>query len=115
MGVVYRATDTRLRRTVAVKVLPLDAGSPGRRDRFLREAESASALNHPGIITVHDVGQEKGVHFIVMEHVAGRTLREILDAGPLTEDEALGYLRQAAAALATAHAAGIVHRDLKPQ
>ena len=115
MGVVYRATDTRLRRTVAVKVLPQDAGSPGRRDRFLREAESASALNHPGIITVHDVGQEQGVHFIVMEHVDGRTLREILDAGPLAEVDALGYLRQAAAALAAAHAAGIVHRDLKPQ
>jgi len=115
MGVVYRATDTRLRRTVAVKVLPENAGSPTRRERFLREAQAASALNHPGIVTVHDVGHDQGVDFIVMEHVEGRTLREILDAGPLAVDEALGYARQAAAALAAAHAAGIVHRDLKPQ
>jgi eukaryotic-like serine/threonine-protein kinase len=115
MGVVYRATDTRLRRTVALKVLPEDAGSPVMRERFLREAQAASALNHPGIVTVHDVGHDQGVDFIVMEHVEGRTLRAILDAGRLAVDEALGYARQAAAALAAAHAAGIVHRDLKPQ
>jgi tetratricopeptide (TPR) repeat protein/predicted Ser/Thr protein kinase len=115
MGVVYRATDTRLRRTVAVKVLPEDAGSPVTRERFLREAQAASALNHPGIITVHDVGHDQGIDFIVMEHVEGRTLRAILDAGRLSVGEALGYARQAAAALAAAHAAGIVHRDLKPQ
>ncbi len=115
MGEVYRATDSRLGREVAVKVLTRDAGSPVRRERFLREAQAASALNHPGIVTVHDVGRERGVDFIVMERVEGRTLRQILDAGPLPVDEALGYARQAAAALAVAHAAGIVHRDLKPQ
>jgi tetratricopeptide (TPR) repeat protein/predicted Ser/Thr protein kinase len=115
MGEVYRATDTRLRRPVAVKVLPEDAGSPSRRERFLREAQTASGLNHPGIVTIHDVGHDLGVDFIVMEYVEGRTLREVLDSGPLTVDEALGYARQAASALAVAHAAGIVHRDLKPQ
>lgn len=115
MGEVYRATDSRLGREVAVKVLTRDAGSPVRRERFLREAQAASALNHPGIVTVHDVGREQGVDFIVMERVEGRTLRGILDAGPVPVDEALGYARQAAAALAVAHAAGIVHRDLKPQ
>lgn len=115
MGEVYRATDSRLGREVAVKVLPQDAGSPVRRERFLREAQAASALNHPGIVTVHDVGHDQGVDFIVMERVEGRTLRDILDAGPLPVDVALGYARQAAAALAVAHAAGIVHRDLKPQ
>jgi tetratricopeptide (TPR) repeat protein/predicted Ser/Thr protein kinase len=115
MGAVYRARDTSLRRTVAVKVLPEDDASRVRRERFLREAQAASALNHPGIVTIHDVGHDQGVDFIVMEHVEGRTLREIIDAGPLAVDEALGYARQAAAALAAAHAAGIVHRDLKPQ
>jgi tetratricopeptide (TPR) repeat protein len=115
MGVVYRATDTRLRRTVAVKVLPEGAGSPVRRERFLLEAQAASALNHPGIVTVHDVGHDQGIDYIVMEHVEGRTLRSIIDTGPLAVEEALGYARQAAAALAAAHAAGIVHRDLKPQ
>ena len=115
MGEVYRATDSRLGREVAVKVLPRDAGSPVRRERFLREAKAASALNHPGIVTVHDVGHDQGVDFIVMERVEGRTLRDILDAGPLPVDVALDYAKQAAAALAVAHAAGIVHRDLKPQ
>lgn len=115
MGEVYEATDTRLRRTVAVKILPRNASSPSMRERFLREAQSASALNHPGIVTIHDVGQDQGVDFIVMERVVGRTLREILDAGLLPVDVALGYARQAAAALGAAHAAGIVHRDLKPQ
>jgi serine/threonine-protein kinase len=115
MGLVYRASDTRLGRRVAVKVLAEDAMSPSRRQRFLREARAASALNHPGIVTIHDVGHDQGVDFIVMEHVEGCTLREVLDAGPLEVDAALGYVRQAAAALAVAHAAGIVHRDLKPQ
>lgn len=115
MGEVYRAVDCRLRRPVAVKVLPQDAGSPARRERFLREAQSASALNHPGIVTIHDIGHEEGVEFIVMEHVPGRTLREVLRDGPLPIDQAAGYARQAASALAAAHAAGIVHRDIKPQ
>ncbi len=115
MGEVYRARDSRLGREVAVKVLPEDAGSPVKRERFLREAQAASALNHPGIVTVHDVGHDQGMDYIVMERVEGRTLCEILKAGPLPVDVALGYARQAAAALAVAHPAGIVHRDLKPQ
>lgn len=115
MGEVYRASDSRLGREVAVKVLTEDAGSPARRERFLREAQAASALNHPGIVTVHDVGHDQGVDFLVMERIEGRTLREILDTGLLPVDVALGYARQAAAALDVAHAAGIVHRDLKPQ
>lgn len=115
MGEVYRAFDSRLGREVAVKALSRDAGSATGRERFLREAKAASALNHPGIVTVHDVGRDQGVDFIVMERVEGRTLREILDAGPLPVERALDYAAQAAAALAVAHAAGIVHRDLKPQ
>ena len=115
MGEVYRAIDSRLGREVAVKVLPKDADSPTKRERFLREAQAASALNHPGIVTVHDVGHAQGVDFIVMERVEGQTLRDILDAGPLPVELALDYARQAAAALAVAHRAGIVHRDLKPQ
>jgi eukaryotic-like serine/threonine-protein kinase len=115
MGEVYRAKDARLGREVAVKVLPRAEGSPEKRKRFLLEAQAASALNHPGIVTVHDAGHEESVDYIVMEIVEGRTLREILEAGPLAVDDALGYVRQAAAALAVAHAAGIVHRDLKPQ
>lgn len=115
MGTVYRATDTRLGRTVALKLLPADAASPARRQRFLREAQAASALDHPGIVAVHDVGSHQGSDFIVMEHVRGRTLREVVDSGPVAVEDALSWVRQAAEALAAAHAAGIVHRDLKPQ
>jgi tetratricopeptide (TPR) repeat protein len=115
MGEVYRAVDSRLRRPVAVKVLSREVVSPARRERFLREAQSASALNHPGIVTIHDIGRDGGLDFIVMEQVQGRTLREVLRDGPLAVDQALEYARQAASALGAAHAAGIVHRDLKPQ
>ncbi|MCE7960468.1 MAG: serine/threonine protein kinase, partial [Acidobacteria bacterium ACB2] len=115
MGTVYLATDTRLARTVALKLLPSDAASPARRQRFLREAQAASALDHPGIVTVHDVGNDLGSDFIVMEHVKGRTLREVIQSGPVAVADALSWVRQAAAALAAAHRAGIVHRDLKPQ
>jgi Tol biopolymer transport system component/tRNA A-37 threonylcarbamoyl transferase component Bud32 len=115
MGEVYRAKDTRLGRTVALKVLPRDkVADPQRRSRFLHEAKAASALNHPNIMTVYDIAEEDGVDFIVMEYIAGRPLSALLEHGGLTLRQTLQYGVQAADALAVAHAAGIVHRDLKP-
>jgi len=115
MGEVYKARDTRLGREVAVKTLPLLAASdPERRARFEQEARSASALNHPNIITVLDIGDADGTAYIAMEYVEGRTVRELLTAGPLTARRILDIAVQAAEGLAKAHTAGIVHRDLKP-
>jgi len=115
MGEVYRARDTRLGREVAVKTLPAVAASdPERRARFEQEARSASALNHPNIITVLDIGDADGASYIAMEYVEGRTVRELLAAGPLSVRRILDVAVQAAEGLAKAHAAGIVHRDLKP-
>lgn len=113
-GVVYRARDTRLGRTVAIKVLPEDfARDAERRERFRLEATAASALNHPHICTVHDFVEADGCHFIVMELVEGRTLHELLSAGPLPPSTAIELAMQIASALAEAHAAGILHRDIK--
>ena len=115
MGEVYKARDTRLGREVAVKTLPsLAASDPERRARFEQEARSASALNHPNIITVLDIGDAGGTSYIAMEYVEGRTVRELLAAGALTPRKVLDIAVQAAEGLAKAHAAGIVHRDLKP-
>jgi eukaryotic-like serine/threonine-protein kinase len=115
MGEVYRARDTKLRRDVAVKILPeLAASDPERFSRFTREARALASLNHPGITTVHDISEQDGVHYIVMELVAGRTLDECIGAGGLSLGQALKYAIQAADALARAHDAGIVHRDVKP-
>jgi eukaryotic-like serine/threonine-protein kinase len=115
MGVVYRARDTRLDRVVAIKVLPHDqVADPDRKQRFGLEARAASALNHPGIVTVHDVGSDAGIDFIVMEYVSGRTLDRIISAKELGITQALRYGVQIADALAKAHEAGIIHRDLKP-
>jgi eukaryotic-like serine/threonine-protein kinase len=115
MGEVFRARDTRLGREVAVKTLPYAAGAdPERRARFEQEARSASALNHPNIITVLDIGDADGTAYIAMEYVEGRTVRELLAAGPMTARRILDIAVQAAEGLAKAHAAGIVHRDLKP-
>src|SRR5262245_12301470 len=115
MGEVYRARDTRLGRDVALKTLPSSVASdPERRARFEQEARAASALNHPNIITVHDVGEHDGALWIAMEHVEGRTLRELLAAGPLPTRKTIEVAVQAAEGLAKAHAAGILHRDLKP-
>ncbi len=115
MGVVYRALDTHLNRAVAIKVLPQDrVVDPDRKRRFLKEARAASALNHPNIITVHDIRSEGGVDFIVMEYTEGRTLEDIIPASGLGVTEALRYGVQIADALGRAHEAGIVHRDLKP-
>jgi Tol biopolymer transport system component/predicted Ser/Thr protein kinase len=115
MGEVYRARDVRLGREVAVKTLPaLVASDPERRARFEQEARSASALNHPNIITVLDIGDADGASYIAMEYVEGRTVRELVATGPLAVRKVLDIAVQAAEGLAKAHSAGIVHRDLKP-
>jgi serine/threonine-protein kinase len=115
MGVVYRAHDTRLERDVAIKVLPTDRPlSETARKRFQREALAASALNHPNIITIYEVGSEGDTDFIVMEYVRGATLSSLLKKRPLGTAEATRYCVQIAEALAKAHASGIIHRDLKP-
>jgi hypothetical protein len=115
MGEVYKAVDPVLGRPVALKVLrPELSGDPERLSRFLHEARAASALNHPNILTIHEVGDHAGSRFLVSEFVDGETLRERLNRGPLMLREILDITMQAASALATAHAAGIVHRDIKP-
>lgn len=116
MGEVYRARDHKLQRDVAIKILPPDlARDPGRRERFEREARAASALNHPNIITIHDIGRHGPSLYIVMELVSGKTLRALLDEGPVPPRLILRLARQLAEGLAKANAAGIVHRDLKPE
>jgi serine/threonine protein kinase len=114
MGWVYEAVDEKLRRTVAIKVLPPGEISEDHRKRFAREAQSASALNHPNIVTVYEVGREGEVDYIVMERVDGETLHQIIGSKGLESRVALRYASQIADALASAHDAGIVHRDLKP-
>ena len=115
MGVVYKARDTRLKRSVAIKVLPADQVSdPERKRRFIQEARAASALNHPNIITIYDIGSEGGIDFIVMEYVAGKTLDQLIPRKGLRLNETLKLAIQMADALAKAHSAGIIHRDLKP-
>lgn len=115
MGVVYRALDMHLDRSVAIKVLPpKKVGDKEIRLRFLREAQAASALNHPNIITIHDTATVDGIDFIVMEHAAGRGLDQLIPPGGLPLAEAIHYARQIADALVAAHGAGIIHRDLKP-
>src|SRR5213595_2104353 len=114
MGEVYRARDARLGREVAIKVLPVELSSDaGRLKRFEKEARSASALNHPNIVTIYDIGQSDFVSWIAMELVEGKTLRELLFAGPLPVKRVLAIASQVADGLARAHEAGIVHRDLK--
>jgi serine/threonine protein kinase len=115
MGEVFRATDTRLRRTVAIKVLPPDkVADPERKRRFLQEARAASALNHPNIVTLHDIANEDGMDYLVMEYVLGKSLDKLTGPKGLPLSEAVSYSIQIAGALAAAHAAGIVHRDIKP-
>ena len=115
MGVVYKAEDTKLGRMVALKVLPPErVADPNRKRRFVQEARAASALNHPNIITIHDIDEAEGVHYIAMEHVEGKTLDRLIARHGLRVNEALKYAVQMATALAKAHSAGIVHRDLKP-
>jgi serine/threonine protein kinase len=115
MGEVYLAEDTRLGRRVALKVLPRElAGDPVLKARLIHEARAASALNHPNIVTLHDIGSEGGIDFLVMEYVAGKPLAGLIPRRGMPVKEALRCASQIADALASAHAAGIVHRDLKP-
>ncbi len=114
MGLVYAATDEMLRRTVAIKVLPPGNVDQNTRLRFIREAQAASALNHPNIITVFEVGRIGETDFIVMERVDGQTLYQAIGAKGLDPRDAIQYATQIAGALAAAHEANIVHRDLKP-
>jgi len=114
MGAVYLATDERLHRKVAVKVLPRDAVSPARRALLLREARSAAAVSHLNVAAVYEVGEHAGRPFIAMEYVNGPSLRSVLAHGPLPAREAYAYALQIARGLSRAHRTGIVHRDLKP-
>jgi len=115
MGEVFRARDTRLGRDVAVKILPAAwAADPQRRARFEREAQAIAALNHPNICTIHDVGHDRGIDFLVMELVDGVSLAARLTRGPLPFDSALARAIEIADALDKAHRQGIIHRDLKP-
>jgi serine/threonine protein kinase len=115
MGVVYKAKDAHLNRPVAIKVLPPErVADPERKARFVREARAASALNHPNIITIHDIASEDGVDFMVMEYVEGQTLDVLIPRKGMRWPQALKLAEQVASALARAHSAGIVHRDLKP-
>ena len=115
MGVVYRARDTRLERFVAIKLLPPDQiADPDRKRRFEQEAKAASALNHPNIVTIHEIDAADGADFIVMEYVAGTPLNRLIPDQGLPVAQALTYAVQIADALAVAHKTGIVHRDIKP-
>jgi len=122
MGQVFRARDTRLDREVAVKVISetylgssgTSASHSNSRERFLREAQAAATLNHPNICTIHDIGEEDGHPFLVMELMRGETLRHALTRGLLPVEEVLRFTLQASSALAAAHAKGIIHRDIKP-
>jgi serine/threonine protein kinase len=115
MGEVYLAQDVRLGRRVALKVLPAAfADDQDNLARFIREAKAVSALNHPNIITIHDIGDAAGTYFIAYEFVDGRTLRDLARSAPLDAATAIDIGIQVASALADAHRAGIVHRDLKP-
>ncbi len=115
MGEVYRARDTRLGRTVAIKVLPAAvADDPDRRERFLREARAAAALSHPNIAALYEVGEDDGQLFLVFEFVPGEPLSKLIAGRPLNPRRAIQFAAQVADALADAHAAGIVHRDIKP-
>src|SRR5262245_22375022 len=116
MGEVYRARDPRLGRDVAVKVLPAAFASDSERlKRFEREARSASALNHPNIVTIYDIGSSDSISYIAMELVDGEPLRALLQRGALPLRRLFQIGAQVADGLAKAHAAGIVHRDLKPE
>src|SRR5262245_5569951 len=116
MGVVYRARDERLRRDVAIKVLPASlANDADRLSRFEQEAHATSALNHPNILTIYDIGAHEGAPYIVAELLEGEELRKPLNEGALPVRTVIDYAQQIASGLAAAHEKGIVHRDLKPE
>jgi serine/threonine protein kinase len=116
MGEVYKARDLKLGRDVAIKVLKEElASDPERLRRFEQEARAASALDHPSIVTIHDISEIDGVHFIVMQYVEGKTLKEMLSEGPLPTKKLFELATQIADGLAKAHSGAIIHRDLKPR
>ena len=115
MGIVYRAVDVNLGREVALKVLPDDlVHDPVRRERLLQEARAASALEHPNIAVIHEVGEADGITFIAMELIRGEKLSDTLSRGPLSQTRTFALATEIAEGLARAHEKGIVHRDLKP-
>jgi len=115
MGEVYRALDTRLGRTVAIKLLPRElTANPANKHRLLQEARAVSALNHPNIVVLYDISRHDGADFLVMEYVAGRSLKDLIPPGGLAFEQVIGLGAQLASALGAAHAAGMVHRDVKP-
>ena len=115
MGVLYRAVDTRLGRTVALKLLRASRAHPARDEQFLREARAAAAASHPNVATVYEVGEESGLLYIAMERIDGTNLRATLASGALGLDDGLRLAREIARGLGAAHAQGVVHRDLKPE
>lgn len=117
MGTVYRARDPLIERTVAIKTVPiaqLQQEGADAESRFLREAQSAGRLSHPNIVTIYDVGEADGLAYIAMEYLPGRTLRDLMDKGPMPLDLALDTAMQMAEAMAFAHEHGVIHRDIKP-
>src|SRR5579862_4401494 len=114
MGLVFRAWDKRLEREVAVKLLHDDYTMPGMRERFLQEARAASALNHPNICTVFDIGEQDRSPYLVMELLEGETVKDRIERGALSADEIIRCAMEIADALTAAHSKGIVHRDIKP-